>query len=172
MNHAQSHRRRGFSLVELMVTMAILATIVAVAVPLFTRTKRKNELRYTAQRLSAHFAKARSLATSGKRDVPTWPAGTRARSAGIRFISATQYAIFVDQDGLDNGAGTEADVEVVDVTEGGVPFQFVTPPVSVRFRRNGTLTAAGDVDLTLEDTVTTERRVVRVTFGGKASVFL
>ena len=95
-----------------------------------------------------------------------------ARSAGIRFISATQYAIFVDQDGLDNGAGTEADVEVVDVTEGGVPFQFVTPPVSVRFRRNGTLTSAGDVDLTLEDTGTSERRVVRVTFGGKASVFL
>lgn len=172
MHSSQRNRRRGFSLVELMVTVAILATIVAIAVPLFTRTKRKNDLRYTAQRMVSHFAKARTFATSGKSDVPTWPQGTRARTAGIRFISATQYAIFVDQDGQDNGAATEADVEVVDIAASGEPFQFVAPPTSVRFRRNGTLTASPDVNITLRDTETAEQRVVRVTFGGKASLFL
>lgn len=164
--------RGGFSLIEIVVVIAIVGLLVGVAVPLFSRSKQKAELRATANRLAGDFKTARVLAASGKADVPAWGAGVRAQMAGIRFISATQYAIFVDQDSQSNGGGTEADVEIVDIAANNEPFQFVAPPVQVRFKKSGTLVAPPDIDIFIRDTTTGDQRVVRVTYGGKASVFL
>ena len=168
----RSRGQRGFSLIEIVVTLGILGLLVGIAVPLFSRTREKAELRTAANRLVGDFKQARALAASGKADIQAWGQGVRAQMAGIRFINATQYAIFVDQDTQANGGATEADIEIVDIAPGNEPFQFVGPPAQVRFKKSGTLIAPPDVDIIVRNTDTGEQRVVRISYGGKASMFL
>jgi len=163
-------RGRGFSVLEVMVVLGILAIVVGIAIPMFSSTREANGLRDAARRLAGNFKRAQALARSGKADVPTWAPGTRVRMAGIRFISPTQYAIFVDNDRLANGGGTEVDVEIVDIAPRGEPYTFVGAPAEVRFRRNGTLPNAADVPISIQNTSSNVTKVVTVTYGGRASV--
>lgn len=163
-------RNPGFTLLELVVVIAIISIILGIAIPMFSASKETSELRSIANQLVGNFKQAQALARSGKADVPVWPANTRAQAAGIRFISATQYAIFVDQDNLSNGAGSEADIEVVDIAPNGEPFAFVSPPAQVRFKKNGTLPTPPDITVTVRNTNTNQTKVVQVTYGGQASI--
>lgn len=167
----KSIKRRGFSLIEIVVTVAILSILMGIAIPFLGASKQKTELRNTARKLVQNLKKAQIMARSGRANVPSWGANDRTAQAGVRFISSTQYAVFVDRDGLDNGGGSEADVEIVDLSNSGYPLEFASPPVSVRFNKNGTLSTTSDVDLTIQDTSTGERRIVRVTYSGKVSLF-
>lgn len=160
----------GFSLLEMAVVVAIMAIIMAVAIPSFTRSKETRELRAVANRLVGHCRQAQSLARSGKANVPVWAPDTRTQMAGLRFISATQYAVFVDQDTQANGAASEADVEVVDIASDGSPFIFVTPPPQIRFRKNGTLPNSADLQVDIRNTATDQTKSVRITYGGRASI--
>lgn len=62
-------RDRGFTLIEMMVTIAVLAIIIAVAVPSFSAFLEKARLRGAADALSSQFASARVEAVRTDRTV-------------------------------------------------------------------------------------------------------
>lgn len=168
-NRKRARTARGFSLMEIMVVVSIVALLAGIAVPAFTTLREKAQLRSTANRLVGDFKEARVLAGSGRQNMPTWLPTDRVEMAGIRFLpGATQYAIFADTDATLNG--NEVDIRVVDITTDATTFQFVLPPLEVRFRRVGTLVAPPDMNIVLQNTNTGEQRTVRVTYGGKVSI--
>lgn len=61
-------RRRGFTLVELIVVLAILAGIAALAAPSFSRTVASARLRTAASDVRSTFARARALAVASSRE--------------------------------------------------------------------------------------------------------
>lgn len=79
----------GFTLVELMVTITVLAILLAVAVPAFSDFMEKARLRGAADALSSQFALARSQAIRTDRNVTlvikgeddTWCSGARQFAA-------------------------------------------------------------------------------------------
>jgi prepilin-type N-terminal cleavage/methylation domain-containing protein len=61
------HDRRGFTLVELMVTVAIMGVVVAIAMPAMTSYKRKEDARSAARDISGVITNARSQAIASGR---------------------------------------------------------------------------------------------------------
>lgn len=61
---ASQHRHRGFTLLELMVTISIAAVLVALAAPSFVKMRRNSELTTTANTFVAAMSAARAEAMS------------------------------------------------------------------------------------------------------------
>lgn len=82
-------RNKGFTLIELMVTIAVLAILIAVAVPAFSDFMEKGRLRGGADAISSQFALARAEAMRSDRNVTlaikgeggTWCSGARQYTA-------------------------------------------------------------------------------------------
>lgn len=87
---APKGRESGFTLIELMVTIAVLAILLAVAVPAFTAFLEKSRLRGAADALASQFALARAEAMRTDRNVTlaikgedaSWCSGARQFDAG------------------------------------------------------------------------------------------
>jgi type IV fimbrial biogenesis protein FimT len=62
-------RRKGFTLIEMMVTIGIMAIVLAIAVPAFSAWRQSTALQYATQTLMAHIKQARLMAVSGNRTV-------------------------------------------------------------------------------------------------------
>src|SRR5688572_28921997 len=122
---------RGFTLVEIIVAVAIVAILVAIAIPLFRSSRRKTDLQDVAPRLVGHLGQARGLAATGLTH-STWGPNQRTECAGLRIISASQYAVFIDADLLANG--NEVDAAIIDfgVNHPGSPLSvaILAPPAT------------------------------------------
>jgi prepilin-type N-terminal cleavage/methylation domain-containing protein len=164
-------RRRAFSLVELMVTIAIVALVVAVAVPMFSRSRRHAEIKNAARLFIAHLTKARSLAAAGGRS-PDWGAKERTVSAGIQIVSDSRYIIFFDKN--ERADGDEVLAQVIDyaVANPGLSLKITSPvaPAEVRFRSNGTLATGSVTSIVLADGDTGQQRTIGVSSGGAAKI--
>lgn len=165
----------GFTVLEMMIAVAILVIAAAVAIPNFEARKRQDKIQRQARLLVAHFAKVRSLAASGQTNL-SWGPADRTVNAGIRVVSPTAYELFIDRNSrTDND---EIVVERVDFTQEipGIPVQFASAsvPYEVRYNASGTLEtpSSSTIDLTLEDLDTQRTRVIRVTYGGLAKIHL
>ncbi len=66
------HARHGFSLIELMVTMAILALVVMASIPSFSTWMRNTQVRTAAESLQAGLQKARAEAVRRNEPVSFW----------------------------------------------------------------------------------------------------
>lgn len=75
------HSNYGFTLVELMVTLAVLAIVVAIAVPNFTRFMRTNETQAQANELAQLIQYARSQAVSLRRNQSVTVSGSEWTAA-------------------------------------------------------------------------------------------
>lgn len=147
---------RGFTLLELVIVIAIIAIVASVAIPYFSKMERRNRVGNYTRRLVGHLRQARAEASTGKCTVDPGsapcPTNSQVRSAGIRFKKNTDpdlcdaYEIFVDVDGVTNGN----EVTVLDVdllAQPGTQVRFgatVEDGGEIRFASNGV--AEGDLD--------------------------
>lgn len=83
-------KQAGFSLIELLVVMAIGALIVGISAPAIRDYEKRQRLVESAQEVKTNLRKAQTLARTGKK-----PAGCAAVLTGVRvvFASATTYRI-------------------------------------------------------------------------------
>lgn len=173
---ARGSRRRGFSLIEIVMVLAVTSTLVALVLPWARRNLATAELTSATRVMMAHIAKARSLAAAGtlpdfQGSLPSgWTTTDRIVSAGIQILSPSQYVVFVDKDYDDTQVVA---VQVVDlaVDHPGSNLQ-ITSGSTVRFKRNGTLhqVAAEDLNFVLRDVETGRERMMQVSWAGRARI--
>ncbi|MEQ9501330.1 MAG: type II secretion system protein [Deltaproteobacteria bacterium] len=166
----QRRTKRGFTMLEVMVVIGIVAIGAAIAMATFQRSTAKADMRSAANAMVGDFRRARSMAKTGTTPPGAFAAGQRTVQAGIRIVSATSYSVFVDNDNVSNGS--EVAVEVVDMlTKYGAGFSITAPAVGteIRFRRNGTLDQPNNINIVMTDTHGGGQRTITVTYGGSAS---
>ena len=130
-----NNRNAGFSLIELLIVVAILAVATAIAVPSVQQWVSKSRIKSEARKLVVEMRKAKSEAIK------------RGQVVGIRFTAGTgaagSYLVFIDTDG-----DLLFDVGEQSITQGNMPAgvrlydpKFGDPPVasgiSVGYQRTG-----------------------------------
>ena len=156
--------RRGFTLLEMVTVIAIVAVALGVAVPSVARMQARRALRSTAQDLMGRVEQARSLARSRRTGYPGWPEDMVVKESGLRFVGGRKVEVYVDGDKQNDGAH-----EVVVSAAWFQPrIALASPVTQLRFRRNGTLTTTEDLDFVLRDRPTEQEITVSVAYGGQS----
>ena len=156
-------RRRGFSVVELTVTVAIVAVAAATALPYFGDMAARGKLRTATRELLGHVSETRTLARSGREGFAGWAEDDRVLQSGLRLVDTGTYEIFVDSNDAADGQG-EVIVATHQVPES---YELEMSQSEIRFRRNGTLSTSQDVTLTLVQTGLDLKNRIEVSFGGR-----
>lgn len=131
----------GFSLIELMVVIAITVILLTLAVPSFVELLARHRVQGVANELSADLQYARSLAVANRTD------------AQVKVSSGTQYDITSPPDGTAFKHITLGEETTVDPV--GATLEFES--------RLGALTHASDISLTVANSRTPA--TLRVTVG-------
>jgi prepilin-type N-terminal cleavage/methylation domain-containing protein len=158
------HRTRGFTLLEIIIVVAIVALIGMVTIPLVSRAKQKAELNNSARKVLGDLRQARVLGASGRPIDPNASGGGGGGGGGMRSMSSSspgsgsgsggtffaggetriRYGGFriasttsyVVFGDTDASAGDELDIAVVDFTakNPSSPIRIVSPPVGTEIR--------------------------------------
>lgn len=132
---------RGFTLAELMVTLAILAILSALAAPSFQDMIARNRLSVSSNELLVALQTARSEATRLARNVVVCPSTTGNSCAGGTSWHGG-WIVFVEEAGLNEPVtspmfGSSTEHRLVRVTQALSPSMTITGPQWVRFRPAG-----------------------------------
>lgn len=131
-----TRRAGGFTLIELMVTITLIVTLLALAAPSFATFQRNSELTTAANAMLSSLTAARSEAMKRGRNVSVVPADGSNWDSG--------WIVFVDTDasGTLNGAETELSREpalasTITAVTGSAPEGFKAPGGAVYVMFNG-----------------------------------
>lgn len=148
----------GFSLIELMVAVAVVALLAAVAAPAMVTLMNSNRLSSTAGELTAALQLARSEAI--RRSAPVTVCGS---ADGIACANDTDWAGWIVQ-GWDNSLAAN-DV----VRSGALPngMEISGPAAGIRFNAAGLIVAQQNLTVCMPtDKPTDNQRVVTVIISG------
>ena len=106
----RQRRAGGFTLIELMVTVAIAAILTVIAAPSFTQYQRNSELTRSANAFLASAMAARAEAMKRQLNTMIRPCPPVGSSCGDNWINGWQ--VYVDGD-WDNVNGGSADVQIL-----------------------------------------------------------
>lgn len=147
--------KRGFTLVELMIVIAVIAIISAIAAPNFTTYMAQRRLNGAARMVMSDLMAARQKAVSMNQNVK------------VSFVSNHSYEIWNDA----NNNGTVADNEGEDVVRDIHPDYYdvtFSSNTSPEFRPNGTVVAATNGTVTLSNA--TESKQVITSSAGRVRI--
>jgi len=138
-----TNRNHGFTLIELMVSIAVLAIIAALAAPSFRAIIENNRLTSQANELVTALAFARSEAVRRRTPVTVCPG-----SCALGQAWTDGWSVFAEPAGADtNSANVHAGAELLRVSPALVnPLRFDNAadlPVLLRFLPDGRVSARG-----------------------------
>ena len=146
-------RNKGFTLVELIVTIAVAAILLGVAMPAFQSTARNNAVRSTTNDLISTINLARQQSMSMRTEVEVSPAGGGWSSG---------WSLVFD----DSAAGEDADF----TPRNNVSITSSAGNADLVFRSRGGLKDGGDIEFTItHDDASTISRTICVSFFGKVT---
>ena len=139
--HSSGFRARGFTLVELMTTVAVLAILIAVVPPSLASFVRTSQVRAAQSELISSLMLARSEAAKRGKTVFVSAA---APVTGSEFSAG--WRVWVDED--DSGVFNSADTVIRDFPDlaAGVILGTASNATQVSFASSGFLTSASAVD--------------------------
>jgi type IV fimbrial biogenesis protein FimT len=173
-------RTRGFTLIELMVTIAILAILITLAAPSFSNVIRSNRVASQTNALVTALNTARSEASKRGLPVTVCAAKDAAFSACSGDAADWQkfgWMVFTDAFGTAGQMDTAAGDELVTVTNAPpASTQFNTAYVFVRFNSDGSRMQPTDAKVTINvrhnvcDSANNEQRIVDINHNGRISL--
>jgi type IV fimbrial biogenesis protein FimT len=150
---------RGFSLIELMVTISILAILIAIAVPSFSSAIRDSRIASLSSELQGALQLARSEAVKRRVNVVI----CRRNAAGTACENGTDWGSgwLVQQVGGDV-------IKVWDSVQG---MAITGPNAGTTFRNNGMVTAASNFVVTQSSCTGTQKRKIEVSATGATRLY-
>jgi len=119
---AQYRPRRGFTMIELMVVVVVIAILAAVAIPIYGKYVKSSRVTEATARIGEIVTAAKSWAMEhqNQNGEPLWPSG----SGGIVSLSATGNFSYAFSTGLGMNARTNP-LTIVATGKGGTPMAGV-----------------------------------------------
>ncbi len=163
---------RGFSLIELLVTIAVAAIIAGLAAPSFSKMINANRVQTVSSGLQADLSYARTEAVKRGSWVTVCPSVDLATCSGANNWQ-TGWIVFNDDNGSGSvDASTDKVLKVRNPTAGGITIAAAPAPGtnSIIFNRDGFTTNMGTVQTAVTfhtaDNLASATRCVLVNFGG------
>ncbi|MDZ7748190.1 MAG: GspH/FimT family pseudopilin [Halofilum sp. (in: g-proteobacteria)] len=170
------NKRAGFTIVELVVTLAVVAIVVTVAIPSFASFMRSQRATTQANDLLVSLTFARSEAL--KRGEPIAVCATDDANAAPPACAGDDdwsdgWLVFVDDDAAgtdgDFDSGSEELLRVHNALDGNTALSG-TGSSSLRFLPDGLVAAAADFTLEPQGCTNDQQRAIDVTATGRAEV--
>lgn len=157
------HQERGYSLVEMLVSLAVIGVVSAISVPVFLESSKRNNVWTGSERLAAVIRQTRLKAISQNQNYRVrfdCPAANQVRSLILTGVAATD-------DAVNRCAQTiTGDGEVIEMPS-GVAFD-PEDATELRVTPRGVFTAVGDsIPLTISVTYGSSTRTLAVSATGQ-----
>ena len=122
---------QGFTLIEMLVIMAIISIISGSLIVNWRKNEKKYEVQYTAQAIVQNLRKAQDIALSGKK----YPGEAVPSAYGIYFNinSKNSYLVFGDKNGNNTYQGGDILVETILLDPGIEIYSLSASPLNIVF---------------------------------------
>jgi type IV fimbrial biogenesis protein FimT len=156
-------KNSGFTLIELMVTVSILAILTTVAIPGFSDLIRNTQAKALANGMVTALQFARSEAVKRNQQVNVCPGGVIAGCTAAPGAWADGWVVYVN--------GTATALRIWDGPEGAVNIdQNSGVDAEISFLGTGGANAATQIEASLSDCSGNQKRIIDVTAIGRVSL--